>query len=129
MFAKIWRDACAVHVAVSSGYTAIGNRTSLTTSAGTASYTYPADSHRLIAVDGDARNQDAAGNTTSIGSKTFAYNDANRMNAVKQGAAVLESYGYNHRGERVLRSPAGSNAQITVYDEAGQWVGNYAATG
>ncbi|WP_353098986.1 RHS repeat-associated core domain-containing protein [Stenotrophomonas lactitubi] len=111
------------------GYDATGNRTSLTTSAGTASYTYPADSHRLIAVDGQARNQDAAGNTTSIGGKTFAYNDANRMNAVKQGAAVVESYGYNHRGERVLRSPAGGNAQVTVYDEAGQWVGNYSATG
>jgi RHS repeat-associated protein len=111
------------------GYDATGNRTSLTTSAGTASYTYPADSHRLIAVDGQARNQDAAGNTTSIGSKTFAYNDANRMSAVKQGAAVVESYGYNHRGERVLRAPASGDAQVTVYDEAGQWVGNYSATG
>ncbi|MNU86168.1 putative deoxyribonuclease RhsA [compost metagenome] len=111
------------------GYDATGNRTSLTTSAGTASYTYPADSHRLIAVDGAARNQDAAGNTTSIGSKTFAYNDANRMSAVKQGAAVVESYGYNHRGERVLRAPASGGAQITVYDEGGQWVGNYSATG
>src|SRR6185437_2187556 len=111
------------------GYDATGNRTSLTTSAGTASYTYPAASHRLIAVDGQARNQDAAGNTTSIGSKTFAYNDANRMSAVKQGAAVVESYGYNHRGERVLRAPASGDAQITVYDEAGQWVGNYSATG
>jgi RHS repeat-associated protein len=111
------------------GYDATGNRTSLTTSAGTASYTYPADSHRLIAVDGQARNQDAAGNTTSIGSKTFAYNDANRMSAVKQGAAVVESYGYNHRGERVLRAPASDDAQVNVYDEAGQWVGNYSATG
>jgi RHS repeat-associated protein len=111
------------------GYDATGNRTSLTTSAGTASYTYPADSHRLIAVDGQARNQDAAGNTTSIGSKTFAYNDANRMSAVKQGDAVVESYGYNHRGERVLRAPASGDAQVTVYDEAGQWVGNYSATG
>ena len=75
------------------------------------------------------RNHDAAGNTTSIGSKTFIYNDANRMNAVRQGDAVLESYGYNHRGERVLRTPAGGAAQITLYDEAGQWLGNYSATG
>jgi len=80
-------------------------------------------------VDGEARNHDAAGNTTSIGSKAFTYNDANRMNAVKQGDAVLESYGYNHRGERVLRTPAGGAAQITLYDEAGQWLGNYSATG
>ncbi|UWU59190.1 DUF6531 domain-containing protein [Stenotrophomonas maltophilia] len=110
-------------------YDATGNRTALTTSAGTASYTYPATSHRLTAVDGEARTHDAAGNTTSIGSKTFTYSDANRMNAVKQGNAVLESYGYNHRGERVLRAPTGGAAQITLYDEAGQWLGNYSATG
>jgi len=110
-------------------YDATGNRTALTTSTGTASYTYPATIHRLTAVDGEARNHDAAGNTTSIGSKAFTYSDANRMNAVKQGNAVLESYGYNHRGERVLRTPEGGNDQITVYDEAGQWLGNYSATG
>ena len=85
-------------------YDATGNRTALTTSAGTASYTYPATSHRLTAVDGEARSHDAVGNTTSIGSKAFTYNDANRMNAVKQGNATLESYVYNHRGERVLRT-------------------------
>ena len=107
-------------------YDATGNRTALTTSAGTASYTYPATSHRLTAVDGEARTHDAAGNTTSIGSKTFTYSDANRMNTVKQGNATLESYGYNHRGERVLRTPAGGAAQITLYDEAGQWLGNLA---
>ncbi|WP_242014774.1 RHS repeat-associated core domain-containing protein [Stenotrophomonas maltophilia] len=110
-------------------YDATGNRTALTTSAGAASYTYPATSHRLTAVDGEARNHDAAGNTTSIGSKTFTYSDANRMNAVKQGNATLESYGYNHRGERVLRTPGSGAAQITLYDEAGQWLGNYSATG
>ncbi|MFG6110247.1 RHS repeat-associated core domain-containing protein [Stenotrophomonas nematodicola] len=110
-------------------YDATGNRTSLTTSAGAVSYTYPATNHRLISVDGVARNHDAAGNTTSIGGKAFAYNDANRMNAVKQGSAVLESYAYNHRGERLLRVPAVGAAQITVYSEAGQWLGNYSATG
>lgn len=80
-------------------------------------------------MDGEARNHDAVGNATSIGGKTFIYNDANRMNAVKQGNAVLESYAYNHRGERVLRTPAGGAAQITLYNEAGQWLGNYSATG
>ncbi|MDN8654501.1 RHS repeat-associated core domain-containing protein [Stenotrophomonas indicatrix] len=111
------------------GYDATGNRTALTTSAGTINYTYPTTSHRLTAVDGEVRNHDASGNTTSIGSKVFTYSDANRMNAVKQGNATLESYGYNHRGERVLRTPGGGAAQVTLYDEAGQWVGNYSATG
>ena len=110
-------------------YDATGNRTSLTTSAGTSTYSYPANSHRLVAVGGDARNHDAAGNTTSIGGKTFTYNDANRMNAVNLGEIVAERYVYNHRGERVLRAPEGGDAQITVYDEAGQWLGNYSATG
>ncbi|WP_254051373.1 RHS repeat-associated core domain-containing protein [Stenotrophomonas sp. SAU14A_NAIMI4_5] len=111
------------------GYDATGNRTSLTTSAGTSTYSYPADSHHLVAVGGEARGYDAAGNTTSIGSKAFTYNNANRMSAVKLGGAVAERYGYNHRGERVLRAPEGGNAQITVYDEAGQWLGNYSAAG
>ncbi|OJH81409.1 MAG: hypothetical protein BSK19_14595 [Stenotrophomonas maltophilia] len=111
------------------GYDATGNRTSLTTSAGTSTYSYPADSHRLVAVGGEARNHDAAGNTTSVGSKAFTYDNANRMNAVKVGGAVAERYGYNHRGERVLRAPEGGDAQITVYDETGQWLGNYSATG
>lgn len=56
------------------------------------------------------------------------YVGANRMSAVKQGNAVLESYAYNHRGERVLRTPTGGTAQITLYDEAGQWLGNYSAS-
>ncbi len=90
---------------------------------------YPATSHRLNAVDVEARSHDAVGNITSVGSKTITYNDANRMNAVKQGDAVLESYAYNHRGERVLRTPGGGAAQITLYDEAGRWLGNYSATG
>jgi hypothetical protein len=29
----------------------------------------------------------------------------------------------------VLRAPASGDAQVTVYDKAGQWVGNYGATG
>lgn len=54
-------------------------------------------------MDGEARIHDASGNTLSIGGKTFTYNRANRKKAVKQGGALLESYGYSHRGERVLR--------------------------
>lgn len=110
-------------------YDATGNRTALTTAGGTASYTYPMDSHRLLAVDGEARDHDAAGNTISIGGKAFSYSHANRMSAVKQAGAVVESYTYNHRGERVLRAPVSADAQVTVYDEAGQWIGNYGAAG
>jgi len=110
-------------------YDATGNRLSLTTSAGIQLYQYPATSHRLIGVNGEARHLDAAGNTLTIGSRAFAYNDANRMNEVKQSGAVVETYLYNHRGERIQRSPAGGEPQFTVYDEAGQWLGNYNSIG
>ena len=111
------------------GYDATGNRISLTNSAGTANYTYPATSHRLTAVDGEARCHDTGGNTTSIGSKAFTYSDAKRMNAMKQGNSVLESYGYNHRGGRVLRTPAGGSAQTTwsVSSNTGQSHGAHPA--
>ncbi|MNV16247.1 hypothetical protein D3C71_1070020 [compost metagenome] len=49
------------------------------------------------------------------------------MNVVKQGAAVVESYSYNNRSECVLRSPVSGDAQVTVYDEGGWWVGNHSA--
>ncbi|MET4617000.1 RHS repeat-associated protein [Stenotrophomonas sp. 2619] len=110
-------------------YDATGNRTSLTTASGTTSYIYPADSHHLVSVAGEVRIYNAAGNTVSIGAKEFEYNDANRMSAVKQAGVVVEKYSYNHRGERVLREPLSGNAQVTLYDEAGQWIGNYDAAG
>ena len=78
---------------------------------------------------GEAGNQHAAGNTTSIGSREYVYSDAHRLRQAKQGGAVLESYLYNHRGERIQREPAGGSAQLTVYDEAGQWLGNHSSTG
>jgi len=73
------------------GYNANGNCTALTTAAGTVSYTYPVDSHRLPAVDGGARNHDSAGNTAGIGRREFVRNAANRMGAIKQGGAMMES--------------------------------------
>ncbi|MNV00997.1 putative deoxyribonuclease RhsC [compost metagenome] len=106
-----------------------GNRTSITTSTGTADYIYPANSHRLMSVDGEARSYDAAGNTTSVGSRAFSYNDANGVHRVKRRSVLVESYGYNHRGERVLRIPVAGELQITLYDEAGQWIGNYGGDG
>ena len=110
-------------------YDATGNRMGMTSNAGTQVYSYAPGSHRLTGVGGEARDHDAAGNTTSIGSREYVYSDANRLRQAKQGGAVLESYLYNHRGERIQREPTGGSAQLTVYDEAGQWLGNYSSTG
>ncbi|MFI8719270.1 RHS repeat-associated core domain-containing protein [Stenotrophomonas sp. NPDC077464] len=110
-------------------YDATGNRTSLTTSSGTEIYTYLADSHRLAAVGNAVRNYDEAGNTLTLKGKELKYTDANRMGQVKQAGAIVEAYSYNHLGERVLSAPTSGQAHISLYDEEGQWLGNYAETG
>ena len=110
-------------------YDPTGNRMGMTSNAGTQVYSYAPGSHRLTSVDGEVRDHDAAGNTTSIGSREYVYSDANRLRQAKQRGVVLESYLYNHRGERIQREPSGGSAQFTVYDEAGQWLGNYGSTG
>lgn len=111
-------------------YDATGNRTGFTNSAGAQAYAYPAGSHRLASIGGVARTYDAAGNTTSIGGTAheFVYNDAGRMSQAKSGGAVVASYAYNGRGERV-RKTAGSTDTYTLYDEAGHWLGDYDDTG
>ncbi len=115
------------------GYDATGNRTSLTNGAGTQAYSYPADSHRLGAVAGVARGYDAVGNTTHIGgaAREFVYNTDDRLSQVKQAGLVKASYRYNARGERVARadSASGPASVLSLYDEAGHWVGDYSGAG
>lgn len=110
-------------------YDATGNRTQLTTNAGTHMYSYQADSHRLTAVDAESRAYDPTGNTLNIGSREYVYSDANRLTQVKQGGAVAESYVYNHRGERIGRSPSGAPERYSAYDEVGQWLGDFSTSG
>jgi len=108
-------------------YDATGNRISATVGTNTTPYTIAQSSHRLTDVGGVARSYDNAGNTTAIGARGFAYNDANRMSQVVNGVATV-SYAYNGKGEQVRRSNGTTNT-VTVYDEAGHWLGEYDSTG
>ncbi|QWP76606.1 RHS repeat protein [Lysobacter sp. K5869] len=115
------------------GYDKTGNRTSLmhgTTT--TEAYTYPSSNHRLGAVAGVARGYDAVGNTTSVGgaAREFVYDSSDRLTQVKQNGIVKAGYRYNALGQRVaIENGAGSTLTYTVYDEAGNWVGDYDANG
>jgi RHS repeat-associated protein len=60
--------------------------------------------------------------------REFVYDDAGRMRQVRRDGAVAMDYRYNARGERVLRSGSGETV-VTVYDEAGRWLGDYSDTG
>jgi RHS repeat-associated protein len=115
-------------------YDKTGNRTSLTDGGGLQIYGYnTAGTHRLTDVAGVARGYDAVGNTTSIGGadKEFIHGPSDRLALFKQAGVVRSSYRYNTRGERVAKT--GSTTSVietyTLYDEAGNWIGDYDSAG
>lgn len=111
-------------------YDGTGNRIEATIGTATQSYIYGATDHRLQQVGATARSHDAVGNTTAIGGadRTFVYNDANRLQQVSRDGVIAASYLYNGRGEQVQRSH-GMGAIVTVFDEAGRWLGEYEQDG
>lgn len=110
-------------------YDKTGNRTSFTDSLGTKAYAYPSTSHRLSSVAGENRTYDLIGNTTSIGmAQEFEYNDAGRMNKVRNVGLIAMEYAYNGQGEQV-RQHLGNTESLALYDEGGHWLGSYGSTG
>ena len=111
-------------------YDKTGNR--LTNKIGTAAatnYTYAATSHRLTQVGTVARTYEANGNLSSVGgtAKSYTYNNANRMSVASANNVVQGTYTYNGFGEQVQRQTTVTTR--FVYDEAGQIIGQYNATG
>ncbi len=119
--------------AVLEGYTydKTGNRTSATVGAATTAYGYLSGSHRLDSVGSIARAYDNVGNTTQIGgtAKEFVYNDLNRMSQYRESGVDKMSYVYNGRGEQVRKYASGTTNEYSLYDEAGQWLGEYDDSG
>jgi len=119
-------------------YDKTGNRTKLTHGTVEEDYVYPTTSHRLTSINtvggsNITRSYDAIGNTIAIGgtAKEYVYNANDRMKQVKQGGVVTRGYRYNAKGERVaaINGDTGPVTIYTLYDEAGQWIGDYDSTG
>jgi RHS repeat-associated protein len=114
---------------------AIASRTddfvvSIPSTAGTTTFDVSATSNRLESAAGGVTRSysyDAAGNTTSDGTRTFTYNDGGRMKTSTSGG-VTTTYSYNGLGERVKKSNA-STTTYFAYDEVGHLVGEYDAAG
>jgi RHS repeat-associated protein len=73
-----------------------------------------------------SQTSSAGGNATLV--REFVYDDTGRMRQVRRDGAVAMDYRYNAKGERVHRSGGGESV-VTVYDEAGRWLGDYTAAG
>lgn len=114
------------------GYNSTGDRTSATVAGVATTYTYGTSNHRLASVGTSAaRSYDANGNTTSIpGSvtKNFTFADHNRMSQYREGSTTKANYVYNGRGEQVRRYLGSSNT-YSIYDDAGNWLGDYGNAG
>jgi RHS repeat-associated protein len=78
-----------------------------------------------------SHSYDNAGNTTQIGSaaKSFGYNDLNRMSQALESGIVKRNYAYNGKGEQVRSWLAANDDRYSLYDEGGQWLGEYDASG
>ena len=110
-------------------YDANGNR--LTQGGGkNSTFTVSSTSNRLSSVSGSlvrTYGYDAAGNTTSDGTATYAYDDSGRMVSVTK-AGVTATYSINALGQRVKKAVSGVSTYF-VYDEAGHLVGEYDGSG
>eukprot|EP00456_Euglypha_rotunda_P003938 TRINITY_DN1066_c1_g3_i3.p1 TRINITY_DN1066_c1_g3~~TRINITY_DN1066_c1_g3_i3.p1 ORF type:complete len:605 (+),score=109.70 TRINITY_DN1066_c1_g3_i3:161-1816(+) len=115
------------------GYDANGNRTSVTLSGTTSTYTTASTSNRLNSITNPARSfgYDNAGNTTSdSGGYTSTYDLSGRL-ATLTKSSVTTTYSYDGLGRRVRKfsSTGASSTVIFVYDQAGQLLGEYDQSG
>jgi len=128
----VTRDGSANPVETYS-YDETGNRKSVVHGGITEAYVYPSVSHRLSSVGGVSRGYDAVGNTVNVGgtAREFVYNANDRLGQFKQSGVVQASYRYNALGERVVTTDVTTSPvdTYTLYDEVGNWVGDYDATG
>lgn len=113
------------------GYDANGNRTSVTLNGTASTYTTASTSNRLTSITNPARSfgYDNAGNTTSD-SYTATYNLAGRM-ATLTKAGTTTTYSVDGFGRRVRKFDSSGSAStvVFVYDQQGQLLGEYNASG
>lgn len=113
------------------GYDANGNRTSVTLNGVASTYTTATTSNRLTSTTNPARSfgYDNAGNTTSD-TYTATYNLAGRM-ATLTKAGTTTTYSVDGFGRRVRKFDSSGSAStvVFVYDQQGQLLGEYNASG
>ncbi len=140
-------DADGLYGDIDYVYDTVGNRTSRVVDTGstvTETYTYPSTSNRLTSVaDGtDTRTftYDAAGNVidddrTSSLAFTLGYNDAGRLDEIKENGTYLSGYTYNAFQQRVEKdavaapSPLGTATIHYIYDTFGRMIAEATSAG
>ena len=96
---------------------------------GATSYSHTAN--RLTSSTGQEPAQytyDNYGNITADGTRTFTYNQNNRLSKVSEGTTTVAEYGYDGQGRRVFKTVSGSTTHYH-YDPSGNLIAETSATG
>jgi RHS repeat-associated protein len=108
----------------------VGNRLTHTANGSTTTYNYstPFTTHRLNGLSSGALyTYDAVGNLTSDGATTWKYSGKNRPFEVQTNLGTIP-FAINALGQRVMKG-SGLAATRYFYNEAGQLIGEYSASG
>jgi len=87
-------------------------------------YTYSSSSNRLSTVAGPVAlsyQYDAAGNTSTDGSRSYSYDARGRLIQANWGS-LQASYSVNALGQRVVKTPNSGAATVFLYDASGQLI-------
>jgi YD repeat-containing protein len=112
-------------------YDQVGNRLNVTGSDGTDVYAYVAGTNRLAGIAGanpQSFSYDENGNTVSMGIVDLAYDHTNRLIKASRNGAVLGSYTYNTKGQRVSRVTS-EGTVISRYSQEGNLISERDGTG
>jgi RHS repeat-associated protein len=114
-------------------YDPVGNRAQKSHNAIVKTYEYGTVSHRLLQRDNTVYQYDAVGNTLDNGQYQFSYSANNRLVQVLDAGTVIARYKYNALGQRVVKQtgadPNQSQVTLYLYNESGQLIGEYDASG
>ena len=111
-------------------YDKVGNRLTRTVDSQTDTYTYIPGTNKLQEITGPnpaTYTHDDNGNITGIGSKTFIYNQNNRLIRAEEDSNVLGQYTYNGLGQRVTKVAGVST--VFHYDFDGNIIGESLTNG
>ncbi len=118
-------SATGIYGSIGYTYDKVGNRQTRTLDGQTDAYTYEPGTHKLTGITGPNAQifgYDAAGNTTSKGQQTLAYNLNNRLIRITDQGTTVGEYVYNGKGQRIKKT-TGGDTTIYHYDLAGNLIG------
>ena len=111
-------------------YDANGNRLTLDDGTTVTNFGYQTSTNRLTSIGGQTVLRDASGNRTADvgGTRTYTYNDANRLSGVLDGGVTTATYVHNALGQRTKKTVGGADV-IYLYDLGGNLIAEHDATG